>query len=383
MISSASEKGFFAAHWDWLVAAGGILALAGGAAFLVMEQSNDPEMLAREAGDKAAAISRRTDTGVEKVDMIPYDVVLKENETPSKIDEPGETLGSFLGSEKRVFCEQGDDAEHKSCGRPMPADLKVCPFCKTKQPEEKKQELDSDGDGLSDEWELAHGMNPNDSSDANADSDGDGYTNFEEFEAGTDPQDPASHPDDLDSLKLQLPLDEDKLPFYLERDKSLPYQGSWRVSFRDDARKNDYGRKGVSYVVMVGKEISQKSIDGKDEYKTGYTLESFEHKTKAVKIKGSDGMTRKVDASVATIVRGADGKRVRLEAGVKNTPVDTQAKLVFTRGQQQEFTVVQGGEFDLNGTKYKVLEIKPLSPTSAKVMLKNTATGKVRTIAAP
>lgn len=373
MISATSEKGFFAAHWDWLVAAGGILALAGGAAFLVMEKSQDVDMLAREAGDKAAAISRRTDTGVEKVDMIPYDVVLKENEAPSKIDEPGETVGSFLGSEKRVFCEQGDDAEHKSCGRPMPADLKVCPFCKTKQPEEKKQELDSDGDGIPDEWEVAHGMNPHDPSDVNGDLDGDSYTNFEEFESGTDPQDPASHPDDLDSLKLQMPLDEKKMPFYLEKDKSVPYQGSWRVSFRDDAKKNDYGRKGVNYTVTVGKDIGD----------TGFVLESFEHKTKAVEIKGGQGMTRKVDVSEATVVRKADKKPVRLVAGVKNTPVDTQAKLVFARGQQQEFSVVTGGEIELNGTKYKVLEIKSLSPTSAKVMLKNTATGKTRTISAP
>lgn len=46
---------------------------------------------------------------------------------------------------------------------------------------------DSDGDGLSDDWEKKHGLNPNDPSDAVKDSDGDGYANIEEFINGTDP----------------------------------------------------------------------------------------------------------------------------------------------------------------------------------------------------
>lgn len=51
---------------------------------------------------------------------------------------------------------------------------------------------DHDGDGLPDDWELAHGLNPNDPTDAAKDSDGDGLTNYQEFLAGTDPHDPAS-----------------------------------------------------------------------------------------------------------------------------------------------------------------------------------------------
>ena len=40
---------------------------------------------------------------------------------------------------------------------------------------------DSDKDGISDEWEIAVGLNPSDSSDANLDENGDGYTNIEAF----------------------------------------------------------------------------------------------------------------------------------------------------------------------------------------------------------
>jgi hypothetical protein len=52
--------------------------------------------------------------------------------------------------------------------------------------------LDTDGDGMPDWWELAHGLNPNDPSDANRDDDGDGFTNLQEYLAGTDPANPAS-----------------------------------------------------------------------------------------------------------------------------------------------------------------------------------------------
>jgi hypothetical protein len=47
---------------------------------------------------------------------------------------------------------------------------------------------DSDGDGMPDDWEKAHGLNPNDPSDASCDLNGDGYTNIEKFINGTDPQ---------------------------------------------------------------------------------------------------------------------------------------------------------------------------------------------------
>jgi len=47
--------------------------------------------------------------------------------------------------------------------------------------------IDSDHDGMPDEWETRHGLNPRDPSDANADPDKDGYTNLEEYLNGTDP----------------------------------------------------------------------------------------------------------------------------------------------------------------------------------------------------
>ena len=47
---------------------------------------------------------------------------------------------------------------------------------------------DSDGDGMPDDWETAHGLNPKDAVDATGDPNDDGYTNIEDFINGLDPK---------------------------------------------------------------------------------------------------------------------------------------------------------------------------------------------------
>jgi hypothetical protein len=46
---------------------------------------------------------------------------------------------------------------------------------------------DSDGDGMTDGFEVQNYLNPSDASDASQDADGDGLTNLQEYELGTDP----------------------------------------------------------------------------------------------------------------------------------------------------------------------------------------------------
>jgi hypothetical protein len=63
-----------------------------------------------------------------------------------------------------------------------PADVGGWPDYKWLPPD-----LDSDGDGIPDWWEIKYGLNPHDPSDANQDKNGDGYTNLEKYLNGTDP----------------------------------------------------------------------------------------------------------------------------------------------------------------------------------------------------
>ena len=59
--------------------------------------------------------------------------------------------------------------------------------------------LDSDQDGMDDQWELANGFNPAHREDALEDADGDGHSNLQEFLAGTGPRDP------FNVLKIEPP----------------------------------------------------------------------------------------------------------------------------------------------------------------------------------
>jgi len=56
--------------------------------------------------------------------------------------------------------------------------------------------VDWDGDGLPDDWEIAHGLNPG-FEDADLDWDGDGLTNLEEYLRGTDPFNPDTDGDGI------------------------------------------------------------------------------------------------------------------------------------------------------------------------------------------
>jgi hypothetical protein len=57
--------------------------------------------------------------------------------------------------------------------------------------------VDSDADGISDEWEAHYGLDPTDASDADADADTDGYSNLVEYNAGSDPTDGSIIPEQI------------------------------------------------------------------------------------------------------------------------------------------------------------------------------------------
>lgn len=60
-----------------------------------------------------------------------------------------------------------------------------------------KPNNDKDGDQMADDWERAHGLNPNNADDAGQDPDKDGLTNLEEYQINTDPHNPDT---DMDGI---------------------------------------------------------------------------------------------------------------------------------------------------------------------------------------
>ena len=366
MIARGGNKGFFAAHYDWLALGVGVVALAFGTAYYVSVLGEDPE---EAAADAVARIDRMKpkETGVAPLDMSGLQAATSLIRDPVRLAEIDGRLESFLASERRVLCK---------CGKAIPGDAKqvpACPYCGEKQQEEKKAVLDTDGDGLPDDWEKKYGLNVNDPADAAADLDGDEFTNLEEFEAKTDPTDPKDHPDYLDSLKIELPLKETSMPFVFRKANKIP--AGWRCEFFDPVRKDDYGRKGTTLTATVGEEIAG----------TGFVLKSYTPKTAREAIKGGEGLTKTVDASEVVVERKTDGKKITLVAQQgkisKLAAVDIQATLVYERGTGKRFEVVPGSEIALSGTKYKVIAIKPAGK-GAKVTVQNVLTGRERTLEA-
>lgn len=362
MISRSNEGGFFAAHWDWIVAAVGIVALAAGGIMFAMSGGADPDENASDVVRRLMS-DKKKDTGVAPVEMTQLERALMMAGKPPVVAEVSDEGGSFLVSPKRVFCAL--------CHKPIPGDAKKCPICKGDQPEPEKVALDTDGDGLPDDWEKKFGLDAA-TADAEADTDGDGFTNAEEFEAGTDPSDKNSHPDYFDSLKLVMPLKETVLPFFFEKAENLP-GGKIRYYFRDPKAKNDYGGRGRQYNPLEGEEIG----------KTGFVVKSLEKKTVKVKVaavKGEKALEKPREVLFATVERKEDGKKLVLRDDEKRTPVDIQATLSFSRGEPSELVVVPGTAFKLHGNTYKVVEIKSVGK-GAKVTIEDPL-GKIRALEA-
>lgn len=363
----AKNGNFFTAHYEWLALGVAVVALVGAVVYFVGAVGVDPDEAATEAVQSLRTVGR-DGAGVKPVDLSGYERAAGSVKSPVFVRAIKGAEASFLASEKRVAC--------KHCLEPIPFDADVCIFCGKKQPEEKVVVLDTDGDGLPDEWERRYGLNPDDAGDAILDKDNDGFTNLEEFQAGTDPTDPASHPDYLDSLKIVLPLKETILPFYFRNAMQTPR--GMRLEFFDPKRRNDYGKKGYRYSVLEGEEIGD----------TGFVAKRYEHKEAKQKIQGGQDaksgkvMEKTVDVSVVTLVRKMDNKVIRLQIEERNKPMDVQAKLVFTRNTRvEEFTVVPGSTISLYGVKYTVKAIRGKGK-GAVVTLEQVGSGKPRALEA-
>lgn len=379
MISRFENKNFFAAHYDWIAAGVGVLALIGGLVLFVMSLGDDPDAAASDAVQNIQRI-KPSETGVKAVSMDAFQTALRLTRSPSKVSEITGKQESFLASERRVLCSK--------CKKAIPGDVRAfpaCPFCGEKQAEEVKVVVDQDNDGLPDEWEKKYGLNPTDAADASADSDNDGFTNLEEFVAKTDPTDPHDHPDYLDSLKIVLPLRETSMPIAFT--KATPLREGWRCEFVDPARKNDFGQPGRKFSVVVGEKVVD-AKDSKNKKDYGFILKKYERKNERHERKGMKGMFVDRDVSEVTLERASDGKVITMmvQAGVaiknlKLESVDIQATLSYERGTVKNFDVVPGTELNLNGNKYRIVGIKAVNK-GAQIVIEHALSGKKRTIEA-
>ena len=103
----------------------------------------------------------------------------------------GESIGIFSGAGAQLDTVTFG-AQSLGVAQGRFADGSATIVALTPTPGAANQLYDTDGDGMPDAYELANGLNPNNSADATQDLDGDGQTNKAEFLAGTNPQLPGS-----------------------------------------------------------------------------------------------------------------------------------------------------------------------------------------------
>ena len=83
MITRSGNQGFLAAHYDWILAGVGVLALVGAGTFYALALGNDADGAARRS---VAAVERMRpqETGVKAVDMSAYQAAIRSTETRSR-----------------------------------------------------------------------------------------------------------------------------------------------------------------------------------------------------------------------------------------------------------------------------------------------------------
>ena len=359
MSLSKSDESFFLANWDKLAALGGAAVLAAAALFSFTSggDGEDPASGAYASGAKPGS--------VENGDGLLEDMFGRAT-NPEKHAAVSDTKKSFLASELRVSCSSPDG---KGCGLPIPFADNKCRFCGVNQTKEIVAVTDTDGDGLTDEYEKANGLDPL-VADADADRDGDGFTNREEFAAKTNPADAASHPDYIDCIELRQPLKQEFSRLLFDRVAELPGK-KYRYYFKMPGREGEVDRGNFS------------ALKGETVGKTGFTVENYEQKSYMKPVRG--GMPLKIDISEVSLKRVSDGKIIKFVIGKKKTPTDVQAILSFTRAGVPDTPVVEGQRFKVKDTEFAVVRILGKTDGRAReaVVIKNLKTGKERQIESP
>lgn len=216
---------------------------------------------------------------------------------------------------------------------PIPYGAEVCPFSGIPQP--AMDQLDRDGDGMTDDWEVKYGFDKYNVADAAKDLDGDGFSNLEEFESATDPTRPDSHPPYVTKLRF---LGMKEIPF------PLVFQG---ISELPDGRK----------VFQVNTAADGKShFAGIGEYLEGVEFKEFIPQDAA----GSDRLV---------VVK--NNTEIVLPRGTEVPDPKSQGELINILDRSSEIATM-GELLSLRDDEYAVLGVYP-----DRVAVRSQTTGEV------
>lgn len=238
-------------------------------------------------------------------------------------------LPSVMIPARRVACVK--------CHKPILFNASICLYCGQPQPDDPKipdRIIDTDNDGLPDDWESKYGFNPNSAADANTDPDEDYFTNREEFQRQTHPR----NKEDAPPLALKLRLVKVTIT-----PLNLVFTSINRIT-------------GTNVNFTIKNKTTQMDyfpgLGGKVE---GYTVVSFEEKYNDIPRPDMPNMPFRENVSVVTmqkedrtlkLVMGKDVNQDEIVADIKFLPDDTA------------YSVKINDVLDLKSHKYNVVDIK-------------------------
>lgn len=254
--------------------------------------------------------------------------------------------GRLMVAEPRVACDK--------CGRPIPAEDKVCPYKNCGAEQQKTpvvvKPLDSENDLMPDALEEKYGLDTS-VNDARQDKDGDRWTNLEELNAGTSPADSSNHPPAASKLRWT------RIQWTI-----LPY------SFQSVIQSVD----GTMFVLKNKPLDHDYYVKVGDAVEGGYEVVKFEPKTKEVLNPKISAQPIVEDVSVLTLRKG--DKLVELTLGQDAQRGELAAELIYLVDKSKH-TVKANIDLSLENEKYKVVDIQ-----KSLVVVSNISTGAKTTL---
>jgi len=220
--------------------------------------------------------------------------------------------GLLLTPELRVRCVV--------CERPIPYAATNCTFkaCGVEQPNVQDKTVDSNNNGIPDEWEKKFNIFAASPEEVDVDHDNDGFTSREEYEWKTDPRDPSSHPPYLAKVRVA-------------GIRPIPFSMIFKA----------VNRAGGKLIFQINLQVNGRSFyKSLGEDAEGFKLDSYEEKT----------------AEGPTLTLSRNGKQIPL---IKGHPVprdDYEVKLVSLM-DGSVFSVRPDIDFEFKGARYRVKKV--------------------------